>query len=163
MNYRIREIEATDHELLRDFLYEAIYIPKGYEAPERSILDKEELQVYIRDYGLHKDDYGLLAEEDDKVIGMIWCRIMNDYGHVDETTPSLAMSVLKQYRGQGVGTALLNEMLNRLKDKGYKKVSLSVQKENYAVKLYRRCGFNECGQTAEEYIMIRELADVEGE
>ncbi|MGO0807492.1 GNAT family N-acetyltransferase, partial [Clostridioides difficile] len=39
------------------------------------------------------------------VVGAIWVRIMNDYGHIDNDTPSLAMSVFQKYRGQGIGTS----------------------------------------------------------
>ena len=42
---------------------------------------------------------------------MIWTRIMNDYGHIDDETPSLAMSVTKKYQNKGIGMALLKEMI----------------------------------------------------
>ncbi len=48
-------------------------------------------------------------------------------------------------------------MLLKLKQKGYKRVSLAVQKENYAVKAYKKVGFDTVNETAEEYIMAREL------
>lgn len=61
---------------------------------------------------------------------------MNDYGHMDEETPSLAISLYKGYRRFGIGTAMMKEFLSLLKSHGYKQVSLSVQKANYAAKLY---------------------------
>ena len=58
-------------------------------------------------------------------------------------TPSLAISLYKEYRGFGIGTALMEEILARLNEYGYKRVFLSVQKANYAVKLYQKVGFVE--------------------
>lgn len=86
--------------------------------------------------------------------------IMNDYGHIDENTPSLAMSVLKAYRGMGIGTLLLTQMLLAEKAAGYAKISLSVQKDNYAVKLYRKAGFTTVKETTEEYIMVADLNSI---
>ena len=44
---------------------------------------------------------------------------MNDYGHVDDDTPSFAISLDKGYRGKGIGTDLMRRMLERLKEQGY--------------------------------------------
>lgn len=62
--------------------------------------------------------------------GAVWVRIMNDYG-IDDDTPSLAMSVLPEYRGMGIGTSLLKQLLSAEKAAGCAKFSLSVQKDNY--------------------------------
>ena len=64
----------------------------------------------------------------------------------------------KPERLSGIGTALMKAMLQLLKDKGYKQTSLSVQKENYAVRMYRKVGFEVVGENEEEYIMICNLA-----
>lgn len=82
---------------------------------------------------------------------------MNDYGHIDNETPSLAISLYKQYRGAGIGTAMMKELLNLLKRQGYQRVSLSVQKANYAVKMYQKVGFEIVREHEEEYIMIHYL------
>ena len=80
-------------------------------APAKSVITCPELQVYIDDFGNSKHDKALLAEVDGNIVGTIWARIMNDYGHIDADTPSLAMSVHKAYRGMGIGTLLLTQML----------------------------------------------------
>lgn len=85
---------------------------------------------------------------------------MNDYGHIDMDTPSLAMSVLKACRGMEIGTLLLTQMLLAEKTAGYAKLSLSVQKVNYAVKLYRKAGFTTVKETTEEYIMVADLSRI---
>ena len=82
---------------------------------------------------------------------------MNDYGHVDDETPSLAISLYKEYRGLGIGTAMMKEILALLKSHGYKQVSLSVQKANYAAKMYQKIGFEIVRESEEEYIMVNYL------
>lgn len=157
MNYTIREINAAEYPLLEDFLYEAIFIPQGVEPPPRSIINNDELQVYIKDFGEKPDDRCLVAEADGETVGAVWVRIMEDYGHVDDETPSFAISLYKEYRGHGIGTALMVKMLELLRESSYKKASLAVQKKNYAVKMYKKVGFEVVGENAEEYIMVCNL------
>ena len=133
MNYHIRPIHPTEIPLLKDFLYEAIFIPEGAVAPPRDIIDDYNLQVYIRDFGKSSDDYCLVAEADD--------------------IPSIAISLYKEYRNQGIGSVLLKQMLDLLKSEGYKSVSLSVQKANYAMRMYQKAGFIALSDDGEEVIM----------
>lgn len=180
MDFLIREMTAREYPLLEDFLYEAIFIPKGAEKPPREIIEQDELQVYIKDFGKRKDDHCLVAECDGKtelaaaateqptrcrlpkaaggrIIGACWVRIMDDYGHIDNETPSFAISLYEEFRGRGIGTELMRSMLELLSSKGCKRASLAVQKENYAVKLYKNVGFHIIGENEQEYIMVCEL------
>lgn len=157
MNYTIREIKESEYPLLNDFLYEAIFIPEGTETPPKSIINAPELQVYVSDFGKQKHDRALVAEVGDKIVGAVWVRIMNDYGHIDDNTPSFAISLYKDYRGLGIGTAMMRKMLSILKDCGYKQSSLAVQKANYAVRMYLKVGFEIVGENDEEYIMVNHL------
>ncbi|MBO6233699.1 MAG: GNAT family N-acetyltransferase [Clostridia bacterium] len=156
-DFIIREIKESEYKLLEDFLYEAIFIPKGVEKPSKEIINNDELQVYIKDFGTNNDDNCLVAEYDNKVVGACWVRIMNDYGHIDNNTPSFAISLYEEYRGKGIGTKLMFSMIALLKEKGYKQASLAVQKENYAVKMYKKVGFEIVDENDEEYIMICKL------
>lgn len=157
MDHVIRPAEPSEYKLLEDFLYEAIFIPEGAVPPERSIIHQPELQVYIENFGEKSGDRCLIAEVSGKIAGAVWTRIMNDYGHIDDETPSFAISLYKEYRGHGIGTELMKQMLSLLKDCGYRKASLSVQKRNYAVKMYRRLGFAVLREDAEEYLMVIDL------
>lgn len=156
MEYQIREIRQEEYAILDEFLYEAIFIPEGVEAPPKSIIKQPELQVYVSDFG-KKDDCCLVAEVDGKIIGAVWTRIMNDYGHIDDSIPSFAISLYQDFRGHGIGTALMEEMLALLGKRGYKKVSLSVQKANDAYRLYLKVGFTVVYENEEEYIMVCDL------
>ena len=153
----IRKLMTEERDLLRDFLYEAIFIPEGVEAPPRDIVERPELRIYYDDFGTGPADHCLVAETDGLVVGAVWTRIMHDYGYVDDETPSFAISLYKEYRGKGIGTALMRRMLGLLKEQGYKKVSLAVQKANYAVRMYKHVGFETIDENAEEYIMVCRL------
>lgn len=158
----IRPLLPEDGALLKDFLYEAIYVPEGAEPPPREVLELPELKLYYEDFGKKRADYCLVAEDRclvaknrARVVGAVWTRIMCDYGHVDDDTPSLAISLYPAYRRRGIGRRLMQAMSDVLKQNGYSRVSLSVQKENYAVKLYRELGFKTVKETEEEYVMVR--------
>ena len=115
MNYSIRELKQKEIKVLDTFLYNAIFIPQGVSAPPKDVINQPELQVYIKDFGKNKDDLCLVAQVEDKIVGAVWVRIINDYGHIDNETPSLAISLLKEYRNFGIGTELMKQMLMKLK------------------------------------------------
>lgn len=150
----IRNIRTDEITLLEDFLYEAIFIPEGVAPPPRDIIENDDLRVYICDFGMAPDDRCLVAEYGGKVVGAVWTRIMDDYGHIDDRTPSLAISLYKEYRNRGIGTKLLNCMLDTLRQDGYGQVSLSVQKANYALRMYQHAGFEIIADRGEEVLML---------
>ena len=160
MNYNIRKIREDEHTLLNDFIYEAIFIPEGVEPPPKSIINQTELQVYISNFGKEKDDLCFVAEADGKVVGAVWVRDMNNYGHIADGVPSFAISLYKEYRNSGIGTSLMETMLRELKNRGYERTSLAVQKANYAVRMYKKVGFEIVDENDEEYIMVCELKSV---
>ena len=157
MDHIIRPLKTEEYPLLEDFLYEAIFIPEGVEPPPRCIINLPELQVYVKDFGSGEADICVATECDGRVVGAAWSRIMDDYGHIENGVPSLAISVFKEYRGQGIGTELMTALLDELLAKGYAKASLSVQKANQASRLYKRLGFITMDETDEEYLMIKDL------
>ena len=157
MDYIIRELGKSETVLLKDFLYEAIFIPEGVDPPAKDILEQPELRVYTDGFGSRRGDNCLVADIGGRIVGAVWCRIMNDYGHVDDKTPSFAISLYKEYRGQGIGTQLMIKMLELLKQQGYEQASLAVQKANYAVKMYENVGFKTVDENDEEYIMVCKL------
>lgn len=75
MNTIIRKIRPEEHVLLREFLYQAIYLPEDVEPPPRSVVDLPELQVYIEDFGTRPGDHCLVVEVEEKVVGAAWSRI----------------------------------------------------------------------------------------
>lgn len=157
MEYIIRPIKSEEYGLLDDFLYEAIFIPEGTEQPPREIINAPELQVYVENFGRKEHDICFAAETEGKVVGAVWVRDMQDYGHIEDGVPSFAIALYKEYRGHGIGTEMMKRMLTELSSRGYRKVSLAVQKENYAVRMYEKVGFETLRETEEEYIMVCRL------
>jgi ribosomal protein S18 acetylase RimI-like enzyme len=153
MEYIIREMEPAEYPLLNDFLYQAIFIPEGMQPPPYEIIFQPELQVYTQNFGTSPHDRALAAAADGRIVGAVWVRIMHDYGHIDADTPSFAIALDPEYRGQGIGTALMREMLETLRKAGYRQASLSVQKANYAERMYRKLGFQIIGENDGEYLM----------
>lgn len=157
----IREIIPTDYPILEDFLYHAIFIPEGEPLPPKEIIFEQEIYVYIKGFG-EQSDCGVVAEQDGITIGAAWTRIIPAYGHIDNDTPELAISVLPEYRGQSFGTKMMYTLFELLKKHGYKRTSLSVQKNNPAVHFYKRLGYKITDEKLdhvghEDYIMVKDL------
>lgn len=157
---RIRPIKTAEYPLLQEFLYDAIFLPEGAEPVPKEVIWQPELAVYIRDFG-KPDDCCLVAESDGNVLGAVWTRILTGevkgYGNIDDFTPELAISVKKEFRHQGIGKKLMQEMINLLKNRGYKRVSLSVNKKNNAYRLYEKLAFYTVEGNDEDILMILEL------
>lgn len=147
-----RPMKAAEYPLLADFLYEAIFLPPGTTPPPREVVELPELQPYIADFG--KDgDFCLCAVIEEQVIGAAWCRYLRGYGSV-EGMPEMAVSFLPSFRGQGIGTALLQRFLKEIKQRNLPGVSLSVQKENPAHRLYERLGFEIVREQEDTWVMV---------
>ena len=89
----IRAMYPKEYPLLREFLYQAIFLPEGTWPPSRSVIDLSKLPIYIADFGTQFGDHCLAAEVNGKIVGTAWSRIM------------------AEYRGQGIGTKLLSNLL----------------------------------------------------
>jgi GNAT superfamily N-acetyltransferase len=153
----IREMQPSEYTHLRDFLYEAIFIPAGAAPPEADILDLPELAVYTQDFGAKPGDFAVGAFLGDWQVGAAWARLMQDYGHIGDGIPSIAISLYPGVRGQGIGSAMMKKLLGLLSAAGYPAASLAVQKENRAVQFYRRLGFETVGETETEWLMVCHL------
>ena len=157
----IREIKESEIWKLEDMMYEAVYQSDEQNLIPRSVLNVPEVRVYIKDFGTLEDDYCLVADLKDEIIGAVWVRILSGeikgYGNVDNETPEFAISLFKEYRNQGIGTKMMIQMIDYLQAKGYKQTSLSVQKENYAVKLYEKLRFETIEENDEDYLMLLKL------
>ncbi|MDP4094202.1 MAG: GNAT family N-acetyltransferase [Bacillota bacterium] len=159
-DYMIRNIKPSEIHLLEDFLYEAIFQRDENNLLPREVIKQPQLSVFIDNFGKPTDNC-LVAECDGKIVGAVWTRILagnvKGFGNIDDSTPEFAISLYKEYRKKGIGTALMSNMLQLLKKQGYKQTSLAVQKDNYAVRMYKALGFETVSATEEEYIMICKL------
>jgi GNAT superfamily N-acetyltransferase len=140
----VREMTQQETPFLETMLHQAIFTPKGDTPPEKSIIFEPYLHHYIKDFG-QKHDICLVATLKGKLLGAIWSRLFSTeekgYGFIDSETPEISMAVNAPYRGSGVGSILLNDLLAILKNKGYKQAALSVDLRNYAFGFYQKMGF----------------------
>lgn len=150
----VRPLRKGEEPLLTEFLYEAIWRGAGQPPVPRTVLQQPALWRYVAGFGSRPDDRCLVAEVGGCVVGAVWVRCIRGFGHIADGVPECALAVYDGYRGRGIGTALLRGMLRRLRCERYDRISLSVQKANPAVNLYRREGFSVVAETDEEYVMV---------
>ena len=81
------------------------------------------------------------------------------YGFIDERTPELAIAVVPNARGKGVGSALIDSLLERARTEGFADISLSVDRHNKgAIALYEQHGFHQVAETDDSLTLRAELA-----
>ena len=86
----------------------------------------------------------LLAEQHDQVIGLLSYSLRPDLYHAGQVCLIEELVVEAAQRGQGVGSALLTELLSRLSAAGCVEVALAVMSDNApAIKLYRQHGLTD--------------------
>nr|WP_306812698.1 GNAT family N-acetyltransferase [Paenibacillus soyae] len=144
-------------------LFESLYAPEGQEPFTRDILNDPYLAKYVEGWGRTGDIGYLAIDEAGNPMGSITARLFDSsnkgFGYVADDVPELGMAILPSYRGKGLGNALIRQLMNGLKERGFRKVSLSVDPGNTAaVKLYEKFGFAEVGVVGTSITMV---ADVE--
>ena len=141
----IRAAGTQDVPFLRDMLRHAYYwrVESVTESGEPPV------QRYVERWG-RPGDTALIAIQDFQRVGAAWFRLFTDdnpgYGFVDEETPELSIAIVPSKRGTGLGSELLDALLNRARADGYDAITLSVEKDSPAVGLYERHGFERLGE-----------------
>jgi [ribosomal protein S18]-alanine N-acetyltransferase len=150
----IRRAGAQDLPFLRDMLRHAYYARWGTEADVP-------LERYVAGWG-RQGDTALVAVDEFQPVGAAWYRVFPadepGYGFVDEQTPELTIAVVPSRRGKGLGEQLLSELLGEARREGYRQVSLSVEPDNPAIRLYEQHGFTKVGERAGTWVMRAELS-----
>jgi ribosomal protein S18 acetylase RimI-like enzyme len=157
----IRPAGATDLPFLEAMLFETVHWRAGARRPVlEQALAKPEVARYVEGWG-RPGDAGVVAVEGGPPLGAAWYRLFTaarpGYGFVDERTPELTVGVVAGERGRGVGTALLHALLESARDAGFERISLSVESDNPAVRLYERAGFTRIGDGSGAWTMLAEL------
>jgi ribosomal protein S18 acetylase RimI-like enzyme len=127
------------------------------------VLSKPELARYLEGWGRQGDTAALAVDLDGgRRLGAAWYRLMTSeepgYGYVDDQTPEIALAVVPDHRGRGVGGALLRELREAARSQGYNALSLSVEKGNPALGLYERNGFVKLFETEDAWTMRANLS-----
>lgn len=159
----IRPATSGDVDFLREMLYEAAYW--RLDGPRPSLaqgLARPDLAHLLAGWG-REGDLALVADSKDAGrVGAAWLRFwiaeQHSYGFIDVQTPELGIGVRQEARRKGIGTALLASLVDEARRRGIRRLSLSVEKQNPAARLYRRAGFVVQAETGSAWTMVADLS-----
>ena len=144
-SWSIRRATAEDGEFLADMLVEAVnWSPEWKPRSRRRVLSDPRTAHYIA--GWPRDtDLGVIAEAGSQPAGAAWIRFFPagqpGYGFVSFDVPELTIGVAAPWRGRGVGRALLRAIAGLAEQAGITRISLSVERKNFARGLYLSEGY----------------------
>jgi GNAT superfamily N-acetyltransferase len=158
----IRDVRAQETAFLRDMLYAALkWNPDRRLPPKALLLRLPQLTMFHKGWG-RPGDTGVVAEEDGRLLGLAWYRFFTEAvhgeGYVDEQTPEVAVAVIDGRRGSGIGTALMEAIHARARVEGVARISLSVDRDNRARRLYERLGYVEVAPDDKNGRMVLKLS-----
>ena len=141
----LRPAGSDDLEVLKRALFEAVsWNPERELPPYEFVIAHPELARYHDGWG-REGDLGVVAVDNGDAVGASLCRLFTaeDHGHgyVDDETPELAVAVWDSHRGQGIGSLLMSAIEDAARDAGFAQISLSVDADNPARRLYERLGY----------------------
>jgi len=145
MTYHLRAIQASDEAFLWLMLFYAAHMHKEPGKTVDDARQNPDLAKYVTHWG-QPGDLGLIAtnEESGEPVGAVWVRLYvgdnKAYSQTSDDTPELAMAVLPDYTGQGIGTSLLQALIAAARPH-YPALALNVRADNPAFRLYQRLGF----------------------
>jgi ribosomal protein S18 acetylase RimI-like enzyme len=165
VRFFIREARSEDERFLSEMLYQAAtWRPGAQRFSSNEVLSLPEIAVYIGGWGRPGDE-GFIAEaEPGEPVGAAWYRLFSEeahgFGFVNAETPELTIAVREDLRGRGIGSALLAELIARARKGRVPALSLSVEADNPALRLYERAAFRVIHRV-KVLTMIRALPSVE--
>jgi [ribosomal protein S18]-alanine N-acetyltransferase len=151
----IRKAGGADAPFLRDMVRHAYYWRWG--APETADVPASR---YVEGWG-RPGDRGLILLDEGFPVGAAWYRLFTaaspGYAFLDEETPELTIAVVPSRRGRGFGDQLLTALIEQAREDGVAALSLSVEKDNPALKLYERFGFEPVKEMGSTVVMRARL------
>ena len=161
-DHRIRTARSGDLPLLREMLFEAAFWRAGAPRPALDAgLARADLAKLLEAWGRPGDDAVVAVSPTGIGVGAAWFRFWSadehSYGFVAPEVPELGLAVRPQLRGRGLGTRLLRALLARADGAEIRQLSLSVESENPALRLYERCGFRRVGRVGGAWTMVADV------
>ena len=118
------------------------------------------LERYVAGWG-RRGDTALVAIDEFQPVGAAWYRLFEEgepgYGFVDDETPELTIAIVPSRRGRGLGEQLLSSLLKQAVKEGHARISLSVEPDNPALRLYEQHGFARVGERGGALVMQADL------
>ena len=150
--FQIRLADPGDEPFLWDMGWEATAIDEGMRTLGReAAFAVPHIRRYLESWG-RPGDVAVVAIMDGQRVGAAWFRLFSaedpGWGFVASDVPELSIGVVTEARGNGIGSALLDALLTLARGQGYRAVSLSVDRQNPARRLYERKGFRDAGISA---------------
>ncbi len=144
-SFRVRPAAQADGAFLGDMVVEAANWRPGAARPRHEVLTHPDHTRYISGW-MRPGDAGVIAvDPQDVPIGAAWYRMLPrtdpGLGYVGTGVPELIIGVRPIWRAHGVGRALLQRLCEHAREQGFGRISLSVERGNYAQTLYRSEGF----------------------
>lgn len=143
--YSIRDAAAGDVRVLTDMTVEAANWNALAPRTRSAILADPLHSRYVRGWRRPGDAGVLALEAEGAPVGACWYRLFPadapGFGFVAAGVPELILGVSPLHRAQGVGRQLLRAVVAQARAAGHQRVSLSVERANHAVALYRTEGF----------------------
>ena len=162
MNILLRDSQHSDIPFLRKMLYEAVFWRASVNKPSfEEGLAYPDVSKALADWGKRDGDTAVVATINSIPVGAAWYRFWTDSnftrGYLDENTPELVIGVHSDYRHQGIGTKMIEWLIDYASKHSIQRISLSVSKDNYAMNLYKQQGFLEYADKGDAYIMVRRI------
>lgn len=155
-----RTLSSADRPLLR----EATLANMNWNEPRFTFEDVDaspEISHYFASFPSGRD-VGLAYVDGDDVTAVAWLVFLPatnpGYGFVDADTPELCITTFAGKRGQGIGSALLAELISQARSRGIRRISLSVEDGNPSRHLYERVGFQVVGRNQGSDTMLLSLS-----
>ena len=157
----IRDLHTDELDFLREMLVAALAWRPGVDLPPvEFVLAHPQVVVFHEGWG-RPGDTALVAESGGQRVGVAWFRFFTEEEHgegfVDEETPELAIAVVEGFRGRGIGRQLLEAAHERARQDGVSRISLSVDRDNPAKRLYVRIGYVDHASSTNDDRMILEV------
>ena len=167
IEFRIRPGDAEDVPFLSEMLYEAAtWRGESERAPKAEVVARPEIRRYLEEWGRPGDAAFIAEDTDGERLGAAWYRVFPPaapgFGFIAPDIPELSIGIVPAVRRRGIGRALLAAIADRARENGYSALSLSVEPENPARRLYEHSGFRTVRDEGSTLTMRLDLAAGEG-
>lgn len=155
-----RPLAREDQDQLWHWLHIALWDPPPAALRPIEVLQSPAVRIYAEHWG-QPTDVGVVAMVDGVDAGACWLRLLPagvGLGSVDAETPQLGIALEPRFQRIGVGRLLMLRALEAARRAGYRQVSLTVNPENPAQRMYERCGFRQSGVRNGYHLMLADLA-----
>lgn len=158
----LRLATNSDLDLVRKTLYTALAWDPNDPIPGfEQVVNHPEVAIYHEGWG-RTGDHGVVAEDGHGVfMGMAYGRLFppgtTAQGWIDADTPELAVAVDPEFRGMGIGQALIDALHRAISVEGITRMSLSVALGNPAKRLYERVGYRTVEERDTDILMAIDL------